>query len=96
MSTKTVEHPGRHEASEEQKKAAGVTDAYTLYRSQSGVASVFVSGDDVDATPEEIQGKLLEDSTVAELRGLAADQGVDLGDATKKADIIAAIESAQA
>lgn len=34
----------------------------------------------------------LEDLTVQELRDLAEEQGIDLGDATKKADIIAAIE----
>lgn len=33
--------------------------------------------------------------TVAQLRDLAAERNVDLGDVTKKADIIAAIEAAQ-
>ncbi len=35
----------------------------------------------------------LEAKTVAELRALAAEKNIDLGDATKKADIIAAIEA---
>lgn len=39
-------------------------------------------------------GSDLEGKTVPELRALAADRNIDLGDATKKADIIAAIEAA--
>lgn len=35
----------------------------------------------------------LSDKTVDELKALAAEREIDLGDATKKADIIAAIES---
>lgn len=38
----------------------------------------------------------LASNTVVELRALAADRKIDLGDATKKADIIAAIEAAKA
>lgn len=39
--------------------------------------------------------KALDDHTVAELRGIADDEGIDLGDASKKADIVAAIELAR-
>ena len=39
-------------------------------------------------------GSGLEDKTVAQLRAHAEENGIDLGDATKKADIIAAIELA--
>jgi hypothetical protein len=41
------------------------------------------------ADRDELAGK-----TVAELKALAAERGVDLGDSTKKADIIAALELA--
>jgi hypothetical protein len=37
----------------------------------------------------------LEAKTVKELQALAAEKGIDLGEATKKADIIAAIEAAK-
>lgn len=37
----------------------------------------------------------LDYKTVLELRALAAERDIDLGDATKKADIIAAIEAAK-
>jgi hypothetical protein len=40
------------------------------------------------------EGGELSDLTVPELKALAEDRGVDLGDATKKADIIAALELA--
>lgn len=53
---------------------------------------------DVPATPEPDPlgdpTRDLEDLTVAELKEVAAERGVDLGDATKKADIIDVIESA--
>ncbi len=39
--------------------------------------------------------KVLADHTVPELKAIAAAEGVDLGDATKKADIISAIELAR-
>ncbi|MFC7378264.1 hypothetical protein [Brevundimonas sp. GCM10030266] len=41
------------------------------------------------------QGDELADKTVAELKAIAEAEAVDLGDATKKADIIAAIELAR-
>lgn len=37
----------------------------------------------------------LEAMTIKELQALAAEKGIDLGDATKKADIIAAVEAAK-
>lgn len=58
---------------------------------------------DHDATPEE--RKVVDDEpeddedlnalTIAELKALAEQEKIDLGDATKKADIIAAIELAR-
>lgn len=84
-----VQHPGRHEASEEQKAEAGVTEGYRLYKSQSGVESVFLPED--AAPPASVPHA---DLTVAELRDYAAEKGVDLGDATKKADILAALQDA--
>lgn len=41
-------------------------------------------------------GDGLADITVAELKAIAEAEGVDLGEATKKAEIIAAIEAARA
>lgn len=47
-------------------------------------------------TDEEEEGpKGLDDLTVPELKALAEAETIDLGDATKKADIIAAIELAR-
>lgn len=43
--------------------------------------------------PVETQpAKALDDMTVAELKEYASNEGIDLGDATKKADIVAAIQ----
>lgn len=44
-----------------------------------------------DAAPLDVQGKALVDMTIAELMEIVNAAGVDLGGATKKADIIAAI-----
>ena len=52
-----------------------------------------IVSDSEDGEPVEIEGVPLEDHTVAELKDLAEKDGIDLGGATKKADIIAAIES---
>lgn len=40
-----------------------------------------------------VEEKPLDKMTVDELKQYAADNGIDLGDATKKADILAAIKS---
>ena len=51
-----------------------------------------------DAAAFEVEGdgdEGLASMTVADLKGLAEAEGIDLGDATKKADIIAAIELAR-
>jgi len=50
--------------------------------------------DKPDDEPEADDGDLKK-LTVDQLKGLAAERGVDLGDATKKADIIAALELAE-
>lgn len=46
------------------------------------------------ANDADEQPKLLADLTVEQLKSLATERSIDLGDATKKADIIAAIELA--
>lgn len=46
--------------------------------------------------PAPTRPRGLEDMTVAELRDLAAERGVDLGKARKKRDIIAALEAPSA
>lgn len=45
-----------------------------------------VAGDDAESAVD------LSNMTVADLKALASERGVDLGDATKKADIIAVLE----
>ena len=54
------------------------------------------AGKYVEAIPEEIQEeKPLDKMTVEELKDYAADKGIDLGDATKKADILETIKKAE-
>ncbi|MGW8565661.1 Rho termination factor N-terminal domain-containing protein [Isoptericola sp. NPDC055881] len=50
---------------------------------------------DGPATDDSDEPKPIDKMTVDELRAHAAEAGVDLGDATKKADIVAAITAAQ-
>lgn len=45
--------------------------------------------------PEPDAGPGLESMNTAQLKKFAKDSGIDIGDATKKADLIAAIEKAQ-
>lgn len=52
--------------------------------------------DAVRELQQAVKSDDLADLTVVELRALAKERGVDLGDATKKPDIIAAIEAADA
>lgn len=59
----------------------------------SAKATGWFSRPEVVADDEGEKG--LEDLTVNELKALAEDEKIDLGDATKKADIIAAIELAR-
>lgn len=47
-----------------------------------------------DASPAAGDQKTLDDMTVDELKAFAAEKEIDIGDATKKADIRAAIELA--
>jgi hypothetical protein len=56
-------------------------------------AREFAVGEDADASDED-ESVNLKKLNIDELKALAAERGVDLGDATKKADIIAAIELA--
>lgn len=56
------------------------------------MAEIFEDDDDLDLDA----GENLEKMKVEELKGLAAEEGVDLGNATKKAEIIAAILEARA
>lgn len=48
-----------------------------------------------EAEPEQPQGKPLDEMNVAELKAYAEAHGIDLGEAKKKADILAAIKTAQ-
>lgn len=57
-----------------------------------GAADAIVSDGDENAEPVEVEAVALEDLTVADLKALAEKHDIDLGGATKKADIIAAIE----
>lgn len=54
-----------------------------------------VNGLNLDGSPKEAAAPQLEDLTIAKLTELATAEGIDLGAATKKADIIAAIEAAR-
>lgn len=58
------------------------------------------SGDDDQPLPNAGQQTQVEDPyanmTVAQLKQLAADRGVDLGDATRKDDIVTVLKAAQA
>ncbi|WP_438435412.1 DUF7210 family protein [Gorillibacterium sp. sgz500922] len=48
--------------------------------------------DEADETPAA--DKAVDDMTVAELKAYAKAQGIDLGDATKKEEILAAVKAA--
>lgn len=49
----------------------------------------------IESFVEVIEGKRIEDMTVAELKAYAASAGIDLGEAAKKPDILAIILEAQ-
>lgn len=67
-----------------------VTEAELASAKATGWFSRPKAADDDDDAPKE-----LAHMTVAELRALAEAEGIDLGDAAKKADIVAAIELAR-
>lgn len=48
-----------------------------------------------EAAKQTVENKPIEEMTVAELKQYAADNGIDLSGATKKAEILTAIQSAQ-
>ena len=52
--------------------------------------------DEDEEADDHSEGETLEDMSVPDLKKLAADEGVDLGTATKKADVIAAINAHRA
>lgn len=52
--------------------------------------------DEDEEGDDNSEGETLEDMSVPDLKKLAVDEGVDLGTATKKADIIAAINAHRA
>lgn len=61
---------------------------------------VLINEEDFDAAKHTRYGeapavKSLDDMTVAEMKKFAAENGIDLGDATKKDDVRAAIDLAQ-
>lgn len=77
-------------------KPEHVDDSGALPPSLPYVAQIqTVEQSDVEATPDEGASNL-SSLTIPELSAYAAENGIDLGDATKKADIIAAIEAAPA
>lgn len=57
-------------------------------------AAPLIASGDVSEVTDEPRTTELSDLTVDQLKALAADRSIDLGDATTKADIIAAIELA--
>lgn len=54
------------------------------------------NGLNLDGSPKGSEPLALEDMTIAQLRALAAEEGVELGEAKKKAEIITVIETARA
>ena len=66
------------------------------YHSASLEAQGFVKIDDTGAAPEQPEAKPVSKMTVAELTEFAEAEGIDLGEATKKADILAVIEGGKA
>lgn len=72
-----------------------MTEVPTFVKGESGYTAKL---NQLAAVVRELQKALsaedLSDLTVVELRALAKERGVDLGDASKKDDIIAAIELA--
>lgn len=67
-------------------------DARNLYRWRDPIYAELAV---VEPEPEiEVQGVDLDEMKVADLRDLAEERGIDLGDARLKADIIAAIQLA--
>lgn len=67
-------------------------DARELYR---WTDAIYEALDAQDEPTSEPQAEGIETRTIAELRQFAADNGIDLGDAKRKGDILAAIELAQ-
>lgn len=67
----------------------------TTYRKGRPIPAEVVKKHDLKNVEKADGGEgSLEDMTVAELKAHAAENEIDLGDASKKADIIAAIEAA--
>lgn len=69
------------------------SEAFLARWTQRGVAEE-VGNDVPTGMPDEPEASGYEAKTVPELRALAEERGIDLGDATRKADIIAAIQLA--
>jgi hypothetical protein len=57
-------------------------------------AEALIATGDASAVADEPTANPIDKMTVEELKAYAAEKGIDLGDATKKADIRAAIELA--
>lgn len=57
-------------------------------------AVVLIEAGEVSEVVEEATGNPIDKMTVEELKAYAAEKGIDLGDATKKADIRASIDLA--
>lgn len=72
------------------RRGAEVTDISATRAREVG-AKGYLEG---DVPEEQPQDQPLDKLTVDQLKALAAERKIDLGDASKKADIIAAIELA--
>ena len=51
--------------------------------------------EEFDPTQEDITDVAIEDMTLPQLKAFAEAEGIDLGDAKKKSDVLAAVELAQ-
>ena len=76
--------------------AAGVTAEFEDAEAAALVAGGYgvYEGDTRPKPDAEVEDKPLEKQTVEQLKAYAAEHGIDLGDATKKADVLAAIAKA--
>lgn len=69
-------------------------DARNLYRWRDPIYAELAAVEPEPEATGEVQGVDLDEMTVADLRELADEREIDLGDARRKADIIAAIQLA--
>ncbi len=70
----------------------GITNVSGFQRRRRELAAKLA---DEEATKKTTEIKTIDEMTVAELKQYAAENGIDLGTATKKSDILATIQAAQ-